>query len=153
MASRPSTYINWTDGSPTKVTQPTNSQQLSGWTIGEPPPFQYMNWLFYILDLWVQWFDQSNTNPSKTLITNAQSPYSVVPADENIFSNSAGGNNVVTLPAIATSDGRQIFIKNLGGANHTTVSGDANIDGDASSVLANYDGITVQAVNGQWWYK
>jgi hypothetical protein len=58
MASRPSTFINWTDGVNTKVVQPPTSKQLQGWVAAEAPPFQYMNWLFYILDQWTQYLDQ-----------------------------------------------------------------------------------------------
>lgn len=55
--TKPTVYLDWTDGSPTKVTQPGPSQQASGWVAGERPPFQYMNWLFYITDQWIQWLD------------------------------------------------------------------------------------------------
>ena len=57
MASKPTTYLNWTDGSATKVTQPPSSQLLSGWTAGQPIPFQYLNYNFYLLDQWVQYLD------------------------------------------------------------------------------------------------
>lgn len=62
MPSRPTTYLNWTDGSPTKVTQPPSQQLLSGWTEGEPIPFQYLNWLFWLTDEWVQYLDNQLNN-------------------------------------------------------------------------------------------
>lgn len=57
MANKPSTYLNWTDGNGTKITQPPAAQLLSGWTAGEPMPFQYLNWLFYETDQWIQYLD------------------------------------------------------------------------------------------------
>ena len=55
---RPATYINWTDGAPSKVVQPDASFLLTGWQAGQAPPPQYMNWAFYELDQWVQYLDQ-----------------------------------------------------------------------------------------------
>jgi hypothetical protein len=67
--TKPSTYLNWTDGDPLKVTQPPSAQQLSGWTEGEPIPFQYLNWLFYQTDQWIQWLD-GYTNESQINVEN-----------------------------------------------------------------------------------
>lgn len=55
--TRPVDFLNWTDGSPTKVTQPGSSKKLQGWIV-EEPPFQYINWLYYQTDIWIQWLDQ-----------------------------------------------------------------------------------------------
>lgn len=57
--SKPSTYPIWTDGDPSKVTQPPSPQLLSGWTAGEPIPFQYLNWLFWLINGWVEYLDQT----------------------------------------------------------------------------------------------
>lgn len=58
MATRPSTYLNWVpSGSASYIQQPTSGQMTTGWTGGEAPPFQYMNWLFYYCDQWIQWLD------------------------------------------------------------------------------------------------
>lgn len=67
--TKPTTYLNWTDGDPLKVTQPPSAQQLSGWTEGEPIPFQYLNWLFYETDQWIQWLD-GITNESQVNVEN-----------------------------------------------------------------------------------
>lgn len=59
MAQRPNSYLNWTpDGSPTKVVQPPANLANQGWLPGMAPPPQYMNWLFYYTDLWIQYLDQ-----------------------------------------------------------------------------------------------
>lgn len=59
MPSRPSTFLDWTDGSPSKVVQPPTSKQLQGWVAAEAPPFQYMNWLFWLTDQWIQFLDET----------------------------------------------------------------------------------------------
>jgi hypothetical protein len=64
--AKPTTYLNWTDGDVSKVVQPPTAQLLSGWTVGEPPPFEYMNWLFYETDQWIKWLDQ-NLNSDSSL--------------------------------------------------------------------------------------
>lgn len=53
---RPAEFLDWTDGSASKVVDPPGAKKLAGWTV-ESPPFQYMNWLFYQTDLWLKYFD------------------------------------------------------------------------------------------------
>lgn len=76
MPSRPSNYINWTDGSPTKVVQPPSAFALQGWIAGQAPPFQYMNYLFYTLDQWVQWLDFFTQNSLAGMFVEAPAPTS-----------------------------------------------------------------------------
>ncbi len=51
----PSVIPTWTDGNPAKQVQPPTPVQTLGWTAGERPPFQYMNWLFWLTGLWITW--------------------------------------------------------------------------------------------------
>lgn len=53
---RPSDFPVWTDGAPTKVVVPPGSKQLQGWEV-ESPPFQYMNWLFWLINEWLVYLD------------------------------------------------------------------------------------------------
>src|SRR5579863_9099227 len=57
MSNRPATYPFWTDGSPSKVTMPDGATALQGFVAGEPPPFQYVNYLFYTISAWIQYLD------------------------------------------------------------------------------------------------
>ena len=57
--TKPTQYISWTQGSPTQVAQPTPTQQASGFTAGQRPTYQTLNWLLFTLDNWVQFFDQA----------------------------------------------------------------------------------------------
>lgn len=57
MGNRPQTYLNWTDGAPSKVVQPPSNFSLTGWQASQAPPFQYMNWLFFLTDEWIKYLD------------------------------------------------------------------------------------------------
>jgi len=54
---KPSSHINWTDGAPVKVQEPTSGKKLLGWAFKERPPFEFMNWLFFRLDEWAKYFE------------------------------------------------------------------------------------------------
>lgn len=57
--SKPGNYLNWVPSAdPGFIQNPTTGQKATGWVYGESPPFEYMNWLFYYCDQWIQWFDQ-----------------------------------------------------------------------------------------------
>jgi hypothetical protein len=65
MPSQPSSFLNWVpSGSGSYIVQPPTSLQATGWMAGQAPPFQYMNWLFYITDQWIQYFAALNSGAS-----------------------------------------------------------------------------------------
>jgi hypothetical protein len=55
--AKPTEYLDWTDGDAAKVTEPPTGKKLLGWTSAEKPPAQWFNWLFYIADQWIKYFD------------------------------------------------------------------------------------------------
>lgn len=55
--SKPNKHIDWTDGDSQKQVEPSTGKKLLGWTKGEKPPFEWINWLFYTIDLWLKYFD------------------------------------------------------------------------------------------------
>lgn len=57
--TRPTTFPTWTDGAANKVSQPPSASATQGFTAGQSPPFQWVNWLFYTSNQWLQWLDQS----------------------------------------------------------------------------------------------
>lgn len=62
MATKPTQYLGWVpDGSPTKIAVPPASLQTSGWSAGQAPPAQIMNWLFYLTDQWITWLDSATS--------------------------------------------------------------------------------------------
>ena len=55
---KPSTKPAWTDSSPAARVEPSSGKKASGWAVNERPPFQYMNWLFYIIGSeWLNYFE------------------------------------------------------------------------------------------------
>lgn len=52
----PTSKPNWTDGSPTKVVEPTPSKKNQGWIKEEKPPFQIFNWIFFNVGQWIDRF-------------------------------------------------------------------------------------------------
>lgn len=58
MSGRPNTYLNWTDGAPSKVQQPPANFLLEGWDPGQAPPSEYFNWIIWLTDKWIQYLDQ-----------------------------------------------------------------------------------------------
>lgn len=103
MASRPSTYLDWTDGAPAKVVQPPTNKQLQGWVAAEAPPFQYMNWLFWLTDQWIQFLDQTLEGGSGELgvrLINGGFWTFDASADELVWSASAN----LSIPGIVDSD-------------------------------------------------
>lgn len=55
MATKPSEYLDW-NPSQSNVIEPPSGKKSEGW-IAEEPPADYMNWLFYMSDQWIKWFD------------------------------------------------------------------------------------------------
>ena len=56
--TRPSTYLNWTDGASSKVIQPPAAFLLQGWQEEQAPPAEYTNWQIWLIDQWIQYLDQ-----------------------------------------------------------------------------------------------
>jgi hypothetical protein len=54
---KPTKKPEWTDGVPAKVLEPSAGKKLLGWVFQEAPPFEWMNWLFYTLDEWVDYLE------------------------------------------------------------------------------------------------
>lgn len=67
--AKPTIIPYWTDGAANKVAQPTASASAQGFTAGQPPPFEYVNWLFYQLGSWVGYLNeaQNSTTMSTSL--------------------------------------------------------------------------------------
>lgn len=72
MATKPNNYLNWTpDGSPAKVSKPPTSISDAGWTRGQPPGYQFVNYQMYLLDQWVQYLDQTTVSTAASNNANA----------------------------------------------------------------------------------
>lgn len=57
--AKPPSHIDWTDGDSSKVLDPGSSKKLLGWQANERPPFRFMNWLFWRIDAWLKYFEET----------------------------------------------------------------------------------------------
>ena len=58
--AKPTSKPEWTVGNPsfgTVTIEPSAGKKQTGWTAGERPPFQFMNWLFWIINDWIDYFE------------------------------------------------------------------------------------------------
>jgi hypothetical protein len=58
--AKPTSKPDWTVGNPsfgTVTVEPSAGKKLAGWAASERPPFQFMNWLFWIVNDWINYFE------------------------------------------------------------------------------------------------
>ena len=68
--NKPSSHTEWTIGNPnfgTVNVEPTTGKKVTGWTPGEAPPIQFMNWLFYNLDQWAKYLEAKTDEQSASI--------------------------------------------------------------------------------------
>lgn len=155
MATQPTDFPDWTDGSPTKVVQPNSPQTLSGWTSGEPPPFQYANWLQYNVGLWVRWFDfiTSPANQQAAITGNTTGTFPT----RTYFANPTGGTFTFTFPlSTSVPKSYRITVKHIGLATSNSVnlavSGSDQLEGGTTGVLNKGDVLTFETDGvSNWW--
>lgn len=59
--AKPVTKPDWTEGNPnfgTVTIEPTAQKKQDGWFIDERPPREFMNWLFWNITQWVDYFEE-----------------------------------------------------------------------------------------------
>jgi len=91
-------------------------------------------------------------SPSSSVITITNN-YAVVAGVTVILVDASSGPINVTLPPIASANGRSLYVKKIdSSANFVTVAGDADIDGDADfDLMAEDESIEVVADSSEWW--
>ncbi len=62
MAVKPVSKPDWTSANPSVRAEPTGSKKNSGWGISERPAREYMNWLFFNIDEWIDYFEEVTDN-------------------------------------------------------------------------------------------
>lgn len=58
--AKPASKPDWTVGNPdfaTVTQEPTNTKKEAGWLPDERPPREYMNWLFFNIHEWIEYFE------------------------------------------------------------------------------------------------
>lgn len=58
MAIKPASKPDWTSANAPARTEPTGSKKNTGWEIDERPPREFMNWLFFNIDEWIDYFEE-----------------------------------------------------------------------------------------------
>lgn len=54
---KPTSKPLWTNGNAPARTEPSGGKKTSGWLGGERPSFRFMNWLFFNVGEWIDWFE------------------------------------------------------------------------------------------------
>jgi hypothetical protein len=139
MSTKPGNYLNWIpSGSSSYISQPSSGQLTTGWIANEAPPFQYLNWLFYYIDQWIQWFDfiTTGSNQFEVVTGNTTCGFPIT----KYFCNTASAGFTMTLPAAASNGGVSFELKNSSftSGNNVTVArtGSDDIEGGTSDTIA-----------------
>jgi hypothetical protein len=154
MATKPTEYLNW-NPSLSAVVDPPSPLKVAGWAVNEEPPAQYFNWLFNLLDQWVQYFDEainvdvSTLNLDQTMRLINGGNWKWVLGSGTLSWSSAfnlaipsipDANNQAAAGSIVLADGEVAYVA----ANVPfTTTGDTTNLSDILSNLAYVNGITV----------
>ena len=129
---RPESFPDWTVGNPNfgvVTVEPESGKKVTGFTPGEAPTIQDMNWLFYNLTQWAKYLD----SVSAQVLANGIVTY--VPVDE-VPTGTIDGSNLSFVTSQAPISQASCFLIqnsrlvpnanwNLSGRNITFVSGQA----------------------------
>lgn len=55
--AKPASKPDWTSANPSVRTEPTGGKKNTGWDINERPAREFMNWLFFNIDEWIDYFE------------------------------------------------------------------------------------------------
>jgi hypothetical protein len=77
MATKPSSSPDWTLTNPSVRQEPTSGKKNTGWGAGEKPPRQFMNWLFFNLSEWKNYFEEV-TDDLQAVTPNTLSVYRAI---------------------------------------------------------------------------
>lgn len=62
------TKPTWADGDPSYVIEPGAGKKTVGWTSGEKPPYQYMNWIHFQTKEWLDYVENKAETISPTML-------------------------------------------------------------------------------------
>jgi hypothetical protein len=153
--SKPNAKTNWTVGNPnfnTVTIEPNNSKKQTGWQSAEKPAFQYMNWIHYITNEWIKYFE--DPLGQITIINNTNSPYNATSLNRWIGCNTTGGNITINLPPVASNTGVEFLIAKISSDTNTVT-----LDGNGSETINNqityvikhqFETVRLKEINGQW---
>jgi hypothetical protein len=151
MVNRPQAYLNWTDGNPSKVQQPPANYALAGWQSGQAPPPEYMNWLFWLADQWIQYLDPLITggmpDQAMRLLNGGTWAFSATSGDLSwssafniVIPSVPDSSNQVNAGSVTLSDGELAYV-NLN--SPLVAQGNTVNSSNSISALTFINGITV----------
>ena len=121
MATKPTSKPNWTLGNPSfgvVTIEPSAGKKQTGWTAGERPPFQTMNWLFYNVGTeWIDYLEEVTDN-----LLNLQGLYDAVVG--------TGGDFATLADMIADAEWIAGDLKNILITSDQTISTAITLDKD-----------------------
>ena len=161
MATKPSDALHeWTDGDSAKVTEPGAGKKLSGFVHLEKPPFEHVNWLFYLLFLWAEYFEDVTDEILAVTIGEYDRIVGSNPAatDADLataIANATDGDSILVLEnqslvSTITLGKNNIYIKFKGGVTFSDGGANTglNITGDRNRIDgARWSGFGTTAIN------
>lgn len=135
--ARPNEYLTW-NPSLSNVIDPPGGLKATGYLGGVVPGAQHHNWIFNLIDRWIQALDQGYRR--KTVVSSG--PYSILTGDGVILAVTTAGAFQLNLPKASTVDGMMVQVKQYStNANAATVAafaGDTIDTGADTSVALGY---------------
>lgn len=141
---KPATKMDWTVGNPnfgTVTIEPTSGKKITGWTPGERPPSQYMNWLFYNTDQWVDYFE-SITDDHETRIDVIEAALPGLGTAAGISASNAGHTYLTGATVQLQLDETDTFLEDI--VNSITQGKGADLVGYIEAVPSDWDAVPGQ---------
>lgn len=116
--AKPTSKIDWTLGNPsfgTVTIEPSAGKKQTGWTAGERPPHQTMNWLFFNILDWINYFETTTDS-----LTNLQGVFDAVVG--------TGGDYATLADLVASADWGNGLLKNILVTSDQAISAPVTID-------------------------
>jgi hypothetical protein len=110
--AKPSSHLDWTIGNPnfgTVTIEPTTGKKITGWTPGEPPAMQHMNWVFYNQDQWDKYLE-GKTDDHETRLVNLEGSLFSTNLVQEIPSGVANGSNLNFTLTQTPSNPQNLFL-------------------------------------------
>lgn len=156
--AKPTSKPDWTESNPSFATvtiEPTAGKKITGWTADERPPYQTVNWLFYIVDQWIKYLESITDYKYKTvLVRSTAGAYAVLDTDQVILADLTTGAQTHTLPTAVGKAGMTVTFKKIdASSNILTIEGDGTetIDQELNQTIEDRNtSITMVSDNANW---
>ena len=161
MAQKPTSKPQWTVGNPDIATvsiEPGGPKKVTGWLAGEKPPFQWMNWLFYNISLWISYLEHPEVEP---LVVDDNVTLSAT-GPRLILVDATDGSLDINLPLASLVKGMTFEFIRIDDVPTNSVTlnvagdggGDDDIEGELNILLPyEFDKMELTSNGDRTWYK